>query len=231
MTNSKNPTSLFIAIEGIDFSGKTTLVERLKQILPQDPLISKYFYRIIYTREPNPNCSDACGQIRKIAVENGQINDLTRALLFFANRSEHISKVVQPARDCERSLIICDRFYLSTLVYQIKKNEQLLKWAKLTQKMISPESPNWTYFIKINKNLFLSRYQENENRERNLLDKFTYERFDEISNLYEWFIQNKEDENIGEIKFLTCTDNNIEPIALKVQKDIQDYVKSLMGNK
>lgn len=142
VTHLKDPTNLFIAVEGVDFSGKTTLVERLKKILKEDPLINKYFDKIIYTKEPNASCSEACHQIRKIAVENGQINDLTRALLFFANRSEHISNVVKPAKDGGRSLIICDRFYLSTLVYQIKKNSQLLEWAKLTQKMIFPQSPN-----------------------------------------------------------------------------------------
>lgn len=142
MIHSKNHPSLFIAIEGIDFSGKTTLIHRLKEILREDSLITGYFNQIIYTKEPNSSHSEACNQIKTIAVESEQINDLTRALLFFANRSEHISKVVQPARNQGRNLIICDRFYLSTLVYQIKKKTELLHWAQLTQKMICPDPPD-----------------------------------------------------------------------------------------
>jgi dTMP kinase len=98
----------FIAFEGIDGSGKGTqarlLYERLKE-LGRD---------VMLTAEPTK------GQVGKIIREhmaNPFLDDRTLALLFAADRVEHIYREIIPALESNK-WVITDRYVYSSLSYQ-----------------------------------------------------------------------------------------------------------------
>lgn len=98
---------MFIAIEGIDGSGKTTLAANLGLLFQAEtgeaPLM---------TREPY----DPEKRIRKaLAATQYPANRL--AIMFAADRVRHLEEVVEPALDQHRT-VICDRYILSTMAYQ-----------------------------------------------------------------------------------------------------------------
>lgn len=102
---------IFITFEGIDGSGKTTQIELLSSFLKQSG------FDVVLTREPGG--TDIGDKIRKILLDSKNIQMSYRAetLLFLASRAELVSKVIQPSLD-QGKIIICDRFFDSTIAYQ-----------------------------------------------------------------------------------------------------------------
>lgn len=102
--------SRFICLEGIDFSGKTTVIK----------ILSKYFedqgIPYITTREPG-GCEMA-EKLRSIVLENStRLAPMSELLLFMAARNEHIYSVILPALQ-EGKVVLCDRFLGSSYIYQ-----------------------------------------------------------------------------------------------------------------
>jgi dTMP kinase len=96
---------LLITIEGIDGSGKSTLVSALRESLKDlDP---------VFTREPG---STWVGEAVRRAIAE-QADPVTEALLFVADHAAHLEQVVRPALDAGR-LVISDRYTDSRYAYQ-----------------------------------------------------------------------------------------------------------------
>lgn len=102
---------IFITFEGIDGSGKTTQIELLNSFLKQSG------FDVVLTREPGG--TDIGDKIREILLDSKNIQMSYRAetLLFLASRAELVSKVIQPSLN-QGKIIICDRFFDSTIAYQ-----------------------------------------------------------------------------------------------------------------
>lgn len=99
----------FIAIEGIDGSGKSTQAALLATALGPD---------VVLTREPGG--TPAGERIRSLLLltEPGvTIGDRTEALLMAAARAEHVEQVVRPALAAGRT-VVSDRYVASSLAYQ-----------------------------------------------------------------------------------------------------------------
>ena len=76
---------LLISIEGIDGSGKSTLIGALRESLKDlDP---------VFTREPG---STSVGDAVRRAIAE-RVDPVTEALLFVADHAAHIATVVRPA--------------------------------------------------------------------------------------------------------------------------------------
>jgi dTMP kinase len=106
---------LFIALEGIDGSGKSTQVERLAthaSSLGLDPLV---------VREPGgtPLGERLRALLLVLSESGGQtpIAGAAEALLYAASRAQLVERVIMPAIDAGR-LVIADRFLDSSLAYQ-----------------------------------------------------------------------------------------------------------------
>lgn len=102
---------LFIALEGPDGSGKSTITKLIKAYLDDKNI------GYISTREPGgtPIGED----IRNIILDNNNtdMDEHTEALLYAASRAQHIHEKIKPALN-EGKIVICDRFVLSSLAYQ-----------------------------------------------------------------------------------------------------------------
>ena len=103
--------AFFLTLEGIEGSGKTTVLQRVQDRLRTDG------YRVLMTREPGG--TEIGDQIRRILLlpENKAITPETELLLYAAARAQHITQVIKPALQ-DYDCILCDRFHASTLSYQ-----------------------------------------------------------------------------------------------------------------
>jgi dTMP kinase len=102
---------LFITFEGMDGSGKTTQIQRLAARLRA---MGK---QVLETAEPG---GTAIGQkIRRILLDsaNQELSPTAELLLYFASRAQNVDERILPAL-AAGTVILCDRFTDSTLVYQ-----------------------------------------------------------------------------------------------------------------
>lgn len=104
-------SGLFITLEGPDGSGKSTASRMLVSYLRQKR------HRVTLTREPGG--TDISEKIRHIILDtkNSEMQDTTEALLYAASRAQHVGEKIIPAMEADR-IVVCDRFVLSSLVYQ-----------------------------------------------------------------------------------------------------------------
>lgn len=103
---------VFITFEGPDGSGKTTQFRRVEGAL------NAMGYTVLTTREPGG--TPIAEQIRDVLLnhpENTEMTPEAEFLLFSASRAQHTRRLIQPALD-EGKLVLCDRFYDSSLAYQ-----------------------------------------------------------------------------------------------------------------
>lgn len=101
----------FITFEGGEGSGKTSHSRRLADWLKERGS------EVVLTREPGG--TPGAEEIRKLLVqgEAARWQPMTEALLHFAARRDHVSKVIQPAL-ARGAWVVSDRFTDSTMAYQ-----------------------------------------------------------------------------------------------------------------
>jgi dTMP kinase len=118
-------TGLFVTLEGIDRSGKTSQARRLVEALGSDALA---------VREPG---GTAAGErIRELLKDpDASIDPRTEALLFAAARAQLVANVIRPAL-AEGRVVVCDRYVDSSLAYQgaarglgVEEVARLNEWA------------------------------------------------------------------------------------------------------
>ncbi len=115
-----NKKGVFIVVEGLDGSGKTTQAEILARRL------SKTF-NVMLTAEPSRGKIGAF--IREGCLyENERLPTEAEALLFAADRIEHVETELKPALD-EGKVVVCDRYIYSSLAYQGSAGLSL-EWIK-----------------------------------------------------------------------------------------------------
>jgi dTMP kinase len=108
-TLTKNPA--FIAFEGINGCGKTTLHRLVSQHLRAAGAA------VVDTREPGG--TELGKEIRKLVLEwpGEKKSDRAELLLFAADRAEHVDKVISPALS-RGDTVLCDRYLYSTITFQ-----------------------------------------------------------------------------------------------------------------
>ena len=158
----------FITFEGIEGCGKTTQIHLLEKFLLQQK------YEVVCTREPGG--TPVADQIRHILLDpHNPIDPMTELLLYEACRSEHVTKVIEPALQAGK-IVLCDRFSDSTIAYQgyarghaFNKLEQL---ASLSHHALKPDL---TLLLDCPVAQGLSRAQERNINQANLEDRFEKE--------------------------------------------------------
>ena len=101
---------LFITFEGIDGCGKTTAAQKLNDYLQSKGI------KTLFTYEPG-GCEWGKNMRRLLLHGEYALDAKTEALLFAADRAEHMACVIRPALK-KGEIVICDRFTDSTLAYQ-----------------------------------------------------------------------------------------------------------------
>jgi dTMP kinase len=104
-------TGVFVCFEGGEGGGKSTQCRLLQERLEADGHV------VLLTREPGDTPVGA--EVRRIVLdpETGELADRTEALLYAADKAEHIHAVVRPALE-RGQVVVTDRYVDSTLAYQ-----------------------------------------------------------------------------------------------------------------
>jgi dTMP kinase len=100
-----------VTFEGIEGCGKTTQLKLASRWLQE------LRFNVCATREPGG--TEIGNQIRKILLSesNSGIAPLSEALLYMADRFQHIEQVIRPALTSGQ-IVLCDRYHDSTIAYQ-----------------------------------------------------------------------------------------------------------------
>ncbi len=100
---------LFITLEGGEGAGKSTAAQGLKAAMEAEG------QSVLLTREPGGTAGAEA--IRTLLLGDVPLVPLAQTMLHFAARADHVERIIRPALD-EGRVVICDRFYDSTMAYQ-----------------------------------------------------------------------------------------------------------------
>lgn len=122
---------VFICVEGIDGSGKTTQSRRLVKNL------TRRGYDAVYTSEPSKGVFGK--MIRKHILQgNSRVPTVVEAVLFAADRVDHIEKKVKPFLTAGK-IVICDRYVYSSIAYQGASSLNLRWIERINKHAIKPD--------------------------------------------------------------------------------------------
>lgn len=133
--------SLFITFEGVEGSGKTTQIQRLKKYLTQIGIPCKV------TREPG-GCPIS-ERLREILLnpDHREMVPMSELLLYEAARAQHVKEVIKPFLK-KGGVVLCDRFSDATLAYQGYGRRIDLKWIeRLNQLSSQGIKPDVTFLL------------------------------------------------------------------------------------
>ena len=153
---------MFITFEGIEGSGKSSLIAQLKKYFKSSKL------EAFFSKEPGG--TDLGKEIRKILLNPKYSFDPTsELLLLLADRAEHVQKIIRPNLQ-KNKLIFCDRYLDSTFAYQGSGRNLDKKIIKEMFKVLDFPIPDLTILLDVPVQIGLSRA-----RKRNKLDRFEKE--------------------------------------------------------
>ncbi len=143
--------SLFITFEGVEGSGKTTQIRRLRRYFTRRGILCKV------TREPG-GCPIS-EKIRKILLnpDHHQMVPVTELLLYEAARAQHVTEVIKPFLK-KGGVVLCDRFSDATIAYQGYGRRMDVQWIQRLNHLSSEGiKPDITFLLDCPTDLGLER--------------------------------------------------------------------------
>ena len=144
---------MFIVFEGIDGSGKTSCAESVSKMLGKER-------EVVSTAEPT---REDIGSL--IRSSSGLIPE-AEALLFVADRAQHTQRIKQWVS--EGKIVICDRYYASTLAYQAAPMNGCsvdIGWLKVMNDKVIKE-PDMTFLFDIDPEVGLGRTESRRSKSK-----------------------------------------------------------------
>ncbi len=200
---------VFITIEGVEGSGKSTqllhLSERLRRLgLP-----------LVVTKEPG---GTALGrEIRRLLLERHASGEAWCAeaelLLFYADRAQHLETVIRPAL-AEGKVVLVDRFEDSTRAYQGASGVAESSLDRLSDLVLRGLRPHLTIMLDMDPETSLQRV---EVRNLSLGAEFSETRFDEAELEFHRRVRNR---------FLAIARNHPNRVAVIPARDPVEQVEA-----
>jgi dTMP kinase len=165
----------FICFEGVEGSGKSTQAKLLYKFIKKN--ITK---NVILTREPGGTLFSE--KIRNLMLDKKtNISPLTEFFLLMAARNEHITSKINFYLK-KNFIIICDRFFYSTLAYQHYLEGMDKKFIfSIQKKIFNKVHPDITFLIDLNKKESKVRINKRA-KKTNRFDKLSSYHFNKIRN-------------------------------------------------
>ena len=149
---------MFIAVDGIDGAGKTTLVQQLAEHFKAAGIA------VLVTKEPTGD--SPWGQALRKSAENGRMPRNQEIEYFHKDRLHHIEHVIQPALGAGQT-VITDRYVDSTLAFQARNIYEADEfYAQFAQEILIPDV---TFILKCTVEIGLERIHR---RNGAILSKF-----------------------------------------------------------
>jgi dTMP kinase len=205
-------SNLFIALEGIDGSGKSTQINYLSENLKRAGL------KVYSTFEPTD--SPIGSLIRNILKHRIEADHRTIAGLFVADRLDHLLNEVNGIvkKLDEGYTVITDRYYFSSYAYHGTHMD--MNWV-IDANSMSAEilRPDINIFIDVSPEICIQRLSDN----RNMVE--LYETLENLRNVREKYFESfeklKQEENI----FVIDGDRSAEAVSINIWKEIERILK------
>lgn len=178
------PKGLFITVEGVDGTGKSTqlglLAQWLRQTFPDREIVET----------KNPGGTVFGQQLRSILLESGSGSDVplcsdAEVLLYMADRAQHLAEVVRPVLE-RGGIVLCDRFGDSTLAYQGDGRGLDKAWLQtLHQRVCGGLQPDLTLLFDAPVKVLLERIAKGRN---GYLDRLEQEGIDFMERVKDGFL-------------------------------------------
>lgn len=201
-----------IVFEGPDGSGKTTILKNINKKL------INLGYPIMLVREPGGTFISE--QIREIIIDNNntEMNSKTECLLFAASRAQLVEEKIKPALN-RGEIILCDRFVLSSLLYQgVGRGLGINEVKKINDFATGFIKPDLTIFFNIDYKTALMRKRDNFKA-----DRLESEDFDFHKKIFDAYIDlaKKYKEDIKQVD----ASLSIDQVSENVLKLIEDLLE------
>ncbi len=136
---------MYLILEGVDTSGKSTQLELLKNAYPQ----------ACFTKEPGG--TELGTQIREMILHKGVKNHKAELFLFLADRAEHYMEVVQ-----QNDTVISDRGFISGIAYALANHADynLEFLTTLNSFALDDKMPDFVVLLETNEALIKSRLSQ-----------------------------------------------------------------------
>jgi dTMP kinase len=157
---------LFITLEGIDGTGKSTQLRLLVQHLKQRGLAVRV------TREPGG--TKVGERIRKIllASTTTRLTPLAELALIYAARAQHLREVIRPAL-AKGEIVVSDRYNDASLAYQGYGRELGVETVRAFDRIICARTqPDLTIVLDLAPRLSLERAQGRQSRRKSKQERF-----------------------------------------------------------
>ena len=199
---------IFVVIEGLDGSGKTTQAVLLAERLSKN-------HQVMLTAEPSRGKIGAF--IRDCCLyEQTRLPTEAEALLFAADRIEHMQKELKPAL-AEGKLVICDRYVYSSLAYQGSAGLSL-EWIKTVNARAM--QPDFSLFLDVSPERVLERLQ----RKKSVME--TLEIQQKVREIYLKYVENGELIRIDGDKTREVVANELFVKVTELLKPFSSYLSS-----
>lgn len=215
--------SLFISFEGVEGSGKTSQIQRLKKYLTQKGIPCKV------TREPG-GCPIG-EKVRKILLnpDHREMVPATELFLYEAARAQHVKEVLKPFLK-ETGIILCDRFCDATLAYQGYGRRIDLKWIERLNRLSSQGiKPDITFLLDCPSDVGLNRaLQRNRTLKQEIEERFEREEIQFHRRVRKGYlaIARKEPHRVKVID----TREGEEKVFEKIRKIVDNLIKRFKGS-
>jgi dTMP kinase len=195
-----------LVIEGLDGSGKTTQAALLAEKLSKT-------YKVLLTAEPSR------GKIGTFIRENCLYEKVrlpteAEALLFAADRIEHMQKELKPALD-EGKLVICDRYVYSSFAYQGSAGLSL-DWIKTINARAL--QPDFSIFIDVPPQKVIERLQ----RKKSVME--TLETQQKVREVYLKYVEKGELIRVDGDKDKALVANELYTKVMELLNPVKDFV-------
>jgi len=200
---------VFITIEGVEGSGKSTQLLRLSERLRHLAL------PVVVSKEPG---GTALGrELRRLLLERHPSGETwcpeAELLLFYADRAQHLESVIRPAL-AEGKVVLVDRFEDSTRAYQGASGVAESSMDRLNELVLRGLKPHLTVMLDMDPEASLQRV---EVRNLALGAEFAETRFDDAELEFHRRVRNR---------FLAIAQNHPNRVALIPARDAADQVEA-----
>ncbi|MEV4441385.1 dTMP kinase [Streptomyces sp. NPDC049577] len=153
-----SPTGFFIAFEGGDGAGKSTQVQAVAD------WIRAKGHEVVVTREPGATPIGKRLRAILLDVSSAGISDRAEALLYAADRAEHVDTVVRPALE-RGAVVISDRYIDSSVAYQgAGRDLSPTEIARISRWATDGLVPNLTVLLDVSPEAARERFTEAPDR-------------------------------------------------------------------
>jgi len=198
--------SLFIVFDGLDGSGKGEMITRLSEYLDK-----KSKYNILITREPTDGKYGK--QIREILKnEKDPKAGAEKCLgLFVEDRKEHLANDIEPFLKNKGAIVICDRYYYSTIAFQ---HTQGIPMETIVMGNMAFKTPDIAFILDLPAETALERVHKRGD------EKEKFEELEFMKELRENFLKLNDvlDDNVKVIDASKSKDKVFEQIKKEVDK-------------